>query len=427
MKQILHIFKKDVRQFRLEILLCLALVAAFAMMYPRQWSSENHGFSAIAHFSFTVGGTELLASLLVVLVPVAWWILITRVVHGENLVGDRQFWVTRPYEWTKLLAAKALFLLTFLYLPILIAQSVLLKTAGFQPHAYIPGLLFNLLLTSFFLVLPFFALATVTASFAKTTLTVLAILLGFVGILILSSALYTSHVTSSDTGVDISSSLLVVICAVVPVVQYATRRVWLSRLLLLVLPVSMCVMSFASPDAALTYKGYPRSTSSQAQPLQITLDTDLVDQGIARWDRSSKFIALNIPLKVSGVGEGTAIQSDNVMLSIEGPNGMRWTSPWQSADGRRYLPGTQSSGAEINVSRAFYDQVRTSPVTIHLTFALTELRASQSTEISLPVGKFPVSTVGICSSDMTWDALYMTGISCLSALHQPALNYVSVL
>jgi hypothetical protein len=238
MKQILHIFKKDVRQFRLEIVLCLALVAAFAMMYLRQWSSENHGF--------------------------------------------------------------------------------------------------------------------------------LAILLGFVGILILSSALYTSHVTSSDTGVDISSSLLIVICAIVPVVQYATRRVWLSRLLLLVLPVSMCVMSFVSPDAALIYKAYPRPTGSQAPPLQIALDTDLVDQGIARWDRSSKFIALNIPLKVSGVGEGTAIQSDNVMLSIEGPNGMRWTSPWQSADGRRYLPGTQSSGAEINVSRAFYDQVRTSPVILRL-------------------------------------------------------------
>jgi len=30
------------------------------------------------------------------------------VVHAESLVGDRQFWITRPYEWKKLLTAKAL-------------------------------------------------------------------------------------------------------------------------------------------------------------------------------------------------------------------------------------------------------------------------------------------------------------------------------
>ena len=427
MKQILHIFKKDVRQFWLEILLSLALVAAFAMRYPRLWPSANYGFGAVG-YSFTVdGGTEVLASLLVILVPVAWWILITRVVHGENLVGDRQFWVTRPYEWKKLLAAKALFLLTFLYLPIFVAQCVLLKTAGFQPHSHIPGLLFNLLLTTFFLVLPFFALATVTASFAKTTLTVLAILLGFVGIEILSSILYTFHVTSSNTGVDISSSLLAVICAVVPVVQYATRRVWLSRLLLLVLPVSMFVMSFVSPDAVIIYKNYPRGTGSQASPLQFALDTDLGDQGTARWDRSSKIVSLNIPLKVSGIREGTAVQLDNVMLSIDAPNGLRWTSPWQSAYGRRSLPETPASEVEVNVSRAFYDEVRASPVTLHLTFAITELRVGSSSNIQLPLGRFPVPHVGICSPDVTWETLYITGISCLSALHQPALNYVSVL
>lgn len=428
MKQILHIFKKDARQFRLEIVLCLALVAAFAIMYPRLWSATNYGVGAVDSFGFTVDGEiEELTSFLVVLVPVCWWILITRVVHGENLVGDRQFWVTRPYEWKKLLAAKVLFLLTFLYLPILVAQCVLLKTAGFQPHSCIAGLLFNLLLITFFLVVPFFALATVTASFARTTLTVVAILLGFVGLSILSSSLYTSHVTSSNSGIRVSTSVLVIICTVVPVVQYAMRRVWLSRLLLLLLPVSMCVMSFVSPDAAMIYNAYPLPTGSQVPPVRFALDTDLVGQGSARWDRSSKIVLLNIPLKLSGIRQGTAVQLDNVMLSIKAPNGLRWNSTWQSAYGQRYLQGTLGASVELNVSRAFYDQVRNSPVTLYLRFAITELRAGSSSDILLPSGKFHVPSVGFCSADTTWDGLYMTGISCLSALRHPALNYVSVL
>ena len=87
-----------------------------------------------------------LAGLLTVLIPVSWWLLIARVIHAETLVGDRQFWLTRPYEWKKLLGAKALFLAVFLYLPLLIAQCLLLFRAGFHPLSFIPGLLFNLLL-----------------------------------------------------------------------------------------------------------------------------------------------------------------------------------------------------------------------------------------------------------------------------------------
>lgn len=42
---------------------------------------------------------------------ILFWVFLTlRVVHGETLVGDRQWWVTKPYEWWKLLLAKELFL-----------------------------------------------------------------------------------------------------------------------------------------------------------------------------------------------------------------------------------------------------------------------------------------------------------------------------
>jgi hypothetical protein len=77
--------------------------------------------------------------------------LAVRVVQGESLVGDRQFWVTRPYEWKKLLLSKFLFLLVFLNLPLLILDVVLLAIAKFSPLHYAVGLLWMQLLILFVL------------------------------------------------------------------------------------------------------------------------------------------------------------------------------------------------------------------------------------------------------------------------------------
>src|SRR5256885_7885270 len=53
-------------------------------------------------------------TLVMILLPLAWWTLIARVIHDEVLPGDNQFWITRPYSWKSLLGAKALFILAFI-------------------------------------------------------------------------------------------------------------------------------------------------------------------------------------------------------------------------------------------------------------------------------------------------------------------------
>ena len=79
-------------------------------------------------------------------------------------MGDRQFWVTRPYEWKKLLAAKVLFGLTFVNLPLLVLDVFLLAKAGFRPTDYIVGLFWMQLMIALYFMLPVAALATVTAT-----------------------------------------------------------------------------------------------------------------------------------------------------------------------------------------------------------------------------------------------------------------------
>src|SRR5580704_12726232 len=113
MNQTLHIFLKDARRFWAEIFVSVAVTAGLIGICIVMHGSNNYALDLHTQIFATLAG------LLMVLVPAGWWVLITRVIHAERLVGDTQFWITRPYVWNKLLSAKLLFLLAFLYLPFL--------------------------------------------------------------------------------------------------------------------------------------------------------------------------------------------------------------------------------------------------------------------------------------------------------------------
>jgi len=69
-----------------------------------------------------------------ILLLLTWWFLIVRAVQSEALPGDRQYWITRPYEWKKLLAAKLLFIGVFVHLAAFVDDAFLLTRAGFNLH-----------------------------------------------------------------------------------------------------------------------------------------------------------------------------------------------------------------------------------------------------------------------------------------------------
>jgi hypothetical protein len=425
MKQILHIFAKDSRRFWIEILISLAITATFVSIYPRQWmlGSSNIGFSAEGGFNLLL---PTLASVIVVLVPVSWFLLIARVVHAESLVGDRQFWITRPYEWQKLIAAKVLFLLVWLCLPFFAAQCILLLLAGFHPLAWLGGLFYNLLLVTGILALPLFALATVTRNFARMTLTLIGTIIAAIALVALASY-FSSSSASTPYEDHISFPLFLCFCGAAIVLQYAARRTWLSRLLLISIPVVLVIAGFARSDSSLMQRAYPRPSGPQDQIVQLSFPPDSLGRVTASAEPKSKEVQVNIPLEVSGIGDGYAVTPNDAMITIEAPNGLHWTSSWQSAfnvnllsDSNAYLPG-------VRINRAFYDRVRSLPVTLHLTFALTQTRAGKVTRIAMPTARFSVPEFGICAPTTDWSHSGFTGLACLAALHQPRLTYVNVL
>jgi hypothetical protein len=94
MSKILHIFKKDIRRHWPEILISLALLALYTRRELHLWQNSSDMFFS-SPFSFLLSGSYIPFFL-----ALSWVFLILRVVHSETLVGDRQWWVTKPYSFS---------------------------------------------------------------------------------------------------------------------------------------------------------------------------------------------------------------------------------------------------------------------------------------------------------------------------------------
>jgi hypothetical protein len=410
MSQVLHIFKKDARHLWPEILASLVLTGIFAKIYPHIWAP---GFR-------TSGLPDILPAVVVVLIPISWWVMLTRLVHDEPLVGDRQFWVTRPYQWQQLLAAKLLFLAVFLYLPLLIAQSVLLRVAGFHPSSYLPGLFFNLLLITFFLIVPMMVLATVTSGFAKAALTLLGVVVGIIGLAVLSS-LWSEGLPDTKGGIAVALLVCALGIAVI-LVQYVTRNLRLARWLLAAAGVMIAAMALNWPGRALVPIEYPQS-SVAAPPVHLAFDSDPSHRVAAFPAADDKQLSIRLPLAISGVVPGTAIQAEAVKFVITAPNGLNWSSSWQNA--RQYFtPGEDLSTVNVLVDRAFLEKVKDLPVQIHMTWALSRLRAGATGRATVSDEEFTIPDGGICALQGND---YTSFISCRFPMRQPRLTRFSAM
>lgn len=421
MNQILHIFRKDARRFWAEILISLVITACFVCIGAYLWldTDDQHG---------QVLG--VLAALLAMLVPVSWWVLITRAIHAERLVGDTQFWITRPYTWKNLLGAKLLFLLVFLYLPFFIAQCLLLIEAGFPPYLYLAGLLFNLLLIGGAIVLPLTALATVTSSFARMTLTLLGIFVGFIAVAAIAAFASNNQPSapSSHVGGNIGLAIALLGFAAAVVLQYALRRVWLARGVLLALPVFLAVILFAASkyDQAQMGRIYP--VTQGAAPFQLAYDPDPHSTSTSGFAASARaMVPISFRMAETGVEEGYAIIPEAIRAQITAPDGSHWESEWQVIGSYRFLPGETFFTPGFSMPIAVYNRFRPTPLKVHLDFAVTQARAGRTTSLSLPAQRFSVPEFGVCSGQRGWAPLWgqMTGINCVSALNEPPLTYVS--
>jgi hypothetical protein len=420
MNQTLHIFAKDTRRFWVEIVLSLTLLAAFARVSPLAFQPGNARREVVLY--------SVINLILNILIPITWWILVSRVVHEENLVGDRQFWITRPYRWPSLLCAKLLFVAAYILVPIGLTQTFILAASGFHATTVVPGLLFSVTLFGTLVILPLFALSTVTSSFARLTVSLVALFLGVL--------LFAALITVRSRGIDISvhgawSYYLLSLCASAAIIwlQYSLRRTLIARAILggsLVLLVLLPVV-FGS---ILTPLFFPSASASRPAPVKFIFDPNERRQssGIVMGG-DDRYVTVNLPVVVSEVAPGSLAVAGGIRVDLTSSDGKTYTGPWRSYNSF-YRSGDPATLQYISflVPSDFFEHARSTEVNAHITLGISQLKPQPSVTVPFPSEKTALPGLGLCAGNKNQNDSDPSnyGLTCALPLRNPAYTELAV-
>jgi hypothetical protein len=404
MSQILHIFRKDVRHHWPEILLSLALLIYFTIEQPRAWTHQTYDSR------FLTGLVNYLPAFMIL----SWGFLILRLVQGESLVGDRLFWITRPYEWHKLFGAKFLSIALFVHLPLFVCQLILLKLASFPVLSSVPGLLYVHLLFAMAIVLPFFTLGSITSGIGQASLALLVVFLLLIGFAGLATVVILEADLSSET--DALDGLLYLgACLTAIFVQFIYRKALLARLVVTAFVFLVLLILVLTPYAKLISRDFPLATPSHPLPLHLSLDRSL-SFSHREGRRTNSFgdeLSLEIPFQIADLGEKTIAQIRAIKLELEFPDGKHWTSHWI----RLYESvsfGRTRVWPSIGMKKAVFERYKDSPVKAHVSFGFNVYQTGSSTKIIVGDDRLSIPGGARCMNHISDN-----GLRCFAALRQP--------
>jgi hypothetical protein len=409
--QPLNIFRKDLMHLWPETLIVVALFVACAYASPSRWTGSQNEVAGLIPI--------LAIFLKAFLMPVSWLVLVSRLIHDEPLVGDRQFWTSRPYHWASLLAAKVLYLLAFLYLPFLLMQVYLLKHAGLYPTTAIPELMHNLLLLTVLIVIPIAAISAVTSTFVKT-------LLSFIGaivyLILLAITIYfiVVHRMPPPALEPVITGLFIVLPAAALIFQYATRRTGISRAILIATPAIIALLLLITPATALIQHAYPVSSTPKLGPLPEVFGPKAPEPGDLMVVQNR--VQLAIPFTVTDADKDSNYAVTGVAATVDAP-GIHWQSPYITPlQTSRINAGAPISAVPVDMPLAIFNQLGHAPADIHLSITLQQLKADKPSTWKASAGSFAVPGHGICS----FDPLHPDSAPvCRYAFKTPDLNFAT--
>jgi hypothetical protein len=383
LRQPFHIFRKDALHLWPETLVSIALLAAFAWADAQTWLPSDGGFNPAAF------GAGILRFLIVI----SWLILISRLVHDEELVGDRQFWITRPYTWYGLLAAKLVYLVVFIGVPFLVMQAWLLHHAGLYPTHLVPALLKNLLYVSLIFLLPLLAIAAVTATFIRYISSVLGGFIYLFAVVAIAAYNAPEALDAPYIGYILSVVMLVLIVAAL-VLQYWTRKALVPRLLLVGLPLVIVLFALLTPVNLLSGHRYP-----SVSPGTAAFDSNpMLQQPDGRTFFFQHKVVLDIPVQVQlpGFDPKAYVDVERVRITLDGPNGYHYTSDWSTASAQ-LSPENPFSLLMVRLPESVYNKVHGQSVALHLQIGTQTFTPGKPYSILATESAFPVPDHAACT------------------------------
>jgi hypothetical protein len=408
MNQVLHIFRKDARRHWLEISVSLLLLFGFAWKMPMIWT-EDLSYEDRQRVLFGLLGFSVVLS---------WWYLIVRVIQAEPLVGDRQFWLTRPYQRRWLMAAKTLFIFAFVNVPVFIFDAGLLMHVGFSPWHHLPELLQGQLVLTAVLVLPVVTISVITESLAQFLLIFFGVIAYISGLTWLAGQNPTPSTPDDIPG---AAAMIVLFSASLAmlVLQYFRRDTWVSRWILLGSLFVIATIVTAAPYDRLLERAYPEISAGSLVPAGVTIERMKDERANSNPD-SGKTTSVTVPVDAGGLVRGSVVVVNAARLTIYGADGLAWNSGWVSS-GRTLWPGSNELSHSFNVSNNFFSSVAGKTVDMRVDLAVSEYREGESKQITIPTGSFMVTDDAICSVGPSsyWAKSILV---CKSALNKPAFT-----
>ena len=373
-KQPLHIAKKDAIHLWPETLVSILIVVSFAWMQSKSWPTTD-----------TFDPSPFVTGLLGFLIPVSWLVLLSRLVHDEELVGDRQFWTTRPYTWYGLLGAKVLYLVVFVLLPFALTQAWMLHHAGLYPTHNLPGILSNVLHIALAVLLPLLAIAAVTGTFVRYILSALGALLYMVVMLMVIFRNWGEKITAPFVDWPLGILCLGVLLAAI-LVQYARRKTLLARVLLAALPLAFAALVAITPLNWLNEHRYPATNLGTLSLVPGMVPPQSETPLLVIRDR----VLLEVPVMVSLPADANRayVQATAMRVTLDGPGNLHYVSDWMPAN--TTFGSRPAQPLPLILPSDIYNKVQGKPVALHVTFGVQSYTNATAYTVPADTKPFPI-------------------------------------
>ena len=408
MNQSLHIFRKDIRHLTPELAMYGGLLVTFAVVTPLLWPGASD--SEIL---------QMFASLITFLLPVAWLVLVTRIVHEENLVGDQQFWVTRPYQWTSLLGAKLLFLAVCILVPFGAVQSYFILRAGLELGPALGSVFLNLFFVGIVL-LSFTLLAAVTAAISRTILALTILTVGWAGVLVLLDKLTIPRIMPPFV-FQTCSVLVAGLLVGLLIYQYATRHTehtW--RILLLTtafyfgLYFCCSATNLAGLSGVLIRQHYPLAKSGTVSLSFTPSSSGPVARVASGSTNIQEMEPVELPIAYRDADPTARVQDASISFTIDGPD-FHYASPWHSL-------AMESEDLILLVPSSVFWRVQGTSVRMHVSVAAERMLPGPPETVKVS-DRFRVPDGGVCV--LLKRHISGNNLSCWYAGHGPSPTRVT--
>jgi hypothetical protein len=409
MDQILHIFKKDARRHWPEILGSLAILGLFTRheLHPSAMRPDFYGSS---FFLFFVSGRVLTPALVL-----AWAFLIIRVIQSEILIGDRQWWITKPYERWKLFLAKLLFIFVFISVPLYHSQLFLLHKAGFSLLPYLWSVVLLQIALPCVLILFSILLACLTRNLGQAVLTLVTLVAVAIALAWLASQEPGNSMSRhSELSQTISNCLIFGGALLAPVWQYARRNAWQSRGFVCAALLGGALFGAFLPNGK-DIEGFYPLVSSKDLPVQISIHPfEGLTSRRPNWYGTPEDVRLSIPASVSSVAPGTVVLIDGINISADTAQDSKWNHGWEGQY-LRIWPEDHQKDLTYPVRRKEYDESKSKRLNLRVEIALSEYQETEPRSIRLSSATFYDDLLGTCRLN----PLNASTIQCLRPIQTP--------